>query len=91
MTRRAFFCAAVALVLAGCAAPCGDGSCAAGQICASGGDCQSGAAAIVVTRWPEFRVLPGLLGAMSPRPLLVDTRRMLDKSSYAPYLGVGLG
>ena len=42
MTWRAFFCAAVALVLAGCATPCGDGSCAAGQICASSGDCQSG-------------------------------------------------
>jgi len=48
-------------------------------------------AVIVVTRWPEFRVLPRLLRAMNPRPLLMDTRRMLDKSSYTPYLGVGLG
>ena len=28
---------------------------------------------------------------MTPRPLLVDGRRMLDRASYAPYAGVGLG
>lgn len=49
------------------------------------------AAAVLVTRWEDFRALPELLAQMTPRPLLVDGRRMLDKASYAPYAGVGLG
>ena len=48
-------------------------------------------AAILVTRWEDFRALPDLLTRSSPRPLLVDGRRMLDRTSYAPYAGVGLG
>ena len=48
-------------------------------------------AAILVTRWEDFRALPELLAKRSPRPLLVDGRRMLDRGSYAPYTGVGLG
>lgn len=47
--------------------------------------------AILVTRWDDFRALPDLLADRSPRPLLVDGRRMLDRSAYAPYAGVGLG
>lgn len=46
---------------------------------------------ILVTRWEDFRALPDLLAGRLPRPLLVDGRRMLDRSSYAPYAGVGLG
>jgi UDPglucose 6-dehydrogenase len=52
---------------------------------------QGADAAILVTRWEDFRALPELLAQLSPRPLLVDGRRMLDASSYAPYIGVGLG
>ena len=48
-------------------------------------------AAILVTRWEDFRALPELLSKRSPRPLLVDGRRMLERGSYAPYAGVGLG
>lgn len=47
--------------------------------------------AVLVTRWEDFRPLPTLLARMSPRPLLLDCRRMLDKAAYAPYAGVGLG
>jgi UDPglucose 6-dehydrogenase/GDP-mannose 6-dehydrogenase len=47
--------------------------------------------AILVTRWEDFRGLPDLLAHRSPRPLLMDGRRMLDRGSYAPYAGVGLG
>ena len=47
--------------------------------------------AILVTRWEDFRALPELLARRSPRPLLVDGRRMLDRTLYAPYAGVGLG
>ena len=48
-------------------------------------------AAILVTRWEDFRTLPALLSRMSPPPLLVDGRRMLDKASYDRYAGIGLG
>lgn len=48
-------------------------------------------AAILVTRWEDFRALPELLAKRSSRPLLVDGRRMLDRAAYAPYTGVGLG
>lgn len=48
-------------------------------------------AAILVTRWEDFRGLPEMLARMSPRPLLVDGRRMLERGSYGRYAGVGLG
>jgi UDPglucose 6-dehydrogenase/GDP-mannose 6-dehydrogenase len=47
--------------------------------------------AILVTRWEDFGGLPALLAGRSPRPLLVDGRRMLDRAAYEPYAGVGLG
>jgi UDPglucose 6-dehydrogenase/GDP-mannose 6-dehydrogenase len=46
-------------------------------------------AAILVTRWEEFRALPDILARMSPPPLLVDGRRLLGKDSYERYVGVG--
>jgi UDPglucose 6-dehydrogenase/GDP-mannose 6-dehydrogenase len=48
-------------------------------------------AIIVVTRWREFGELPELLRGMDPQPLVVDARRMLDKSRVARYAGIGLG
>ena len=74
-----------------------DGGCGAGRpagiaICDSlAGALEAADAAILVTRWEDFRTLPALLSQMSPPPLLVDGRRMLDKASYDRYAGIGLG
>lgn len=46
-------------------------------------------AILIMTRWPEFADLGSLLGEGS-RPLVVDGRRMLPKSSIARYEGIGL-
>ena len=45
---------------------------------------------ILVTRWPEFQEVPKLLSAMNPAPVFVDGRRMLDKSQFRHYEGIGL-
>ena len=51
----------------------------------------TGAQAIVlVTRWEEFKRLPSLLAHLNPKPLVIDGRRMLNKSSVDRYDGVGL-
>jgi UDPglucose 6-dehydrogenase/GDP-mannose 6-dehydrogenase len=47
-------------------------------------------AVLLITRWPEFRRLPELLAARQDPPLVVDGRRMLDKSRIARYEGIGL-
>lgn len=48
-------------------------------------------AILLMTRWPEFESLPGLVkGAASP-PLVVDGRRMVEKTAFARYEGIGLG
>jgi UDPglucose 6-dehydrogenase/GDP-mannose 6-dehydrogenase len=47
-------------------------------------------AAILATRWEEFRAVPALLASRAPLPLLVDGRRMLDPRSYPRYVGIGL-
>ncbi len=48
-------------------------------------------AVLLTTRWAEFEALPDLLSACSNPPLVVDGRRMLDKSDFARYAGIGLG
>jgi UDPglucose 6-dehydrogenase/GDP-mannose 6-dehydrogenase len=47
-------------------------------------------AAVIVTRWPEFRRLPELLEGRQDPPVVVDGRRMLDKGKVARYEGIGL-
>ena len=47
-------------------------------------------AIVLVTRWEEFRSLPKLLEDLDPQPVVIDGRRMLDKSSIAKYEGIGL-
>jgi UDPglucose 6-dehydrogenase len=47
-------------------------------------------AVVLVTRWEQYRELPGLLADAKPAPLLVDGRRMLDKEDFARYAGVGI-
>jgi UDPglucose 6-dehydrogenase len=47
-------------------------------------------AVIVVTRWDHYRRLTELVGQLDPPPLVVDGRRMLDKTSVPSYTGIGL-
>jgi UDPglucose 6-dehydrogenase len=46
-------------------------------------------AVVVVTRWDHYRRLPELVGQLDPPPLVVDGRRMLDRSSVPSYTGIG--
>ncbi len=46
-------------------------------------------AAMLITRWDEFRNVPNLLAARRDAPVLIDGRRMLDPRSVARYAGVG--
>lgn len=48
-------------------------------------------AIVLVTRWSEFLKVPELLAGISPKPLLVDGRRLLDPKSVDRYEGIGLG
>ncbi len=47
-------------------------------------------AILILTRWKEFMQLPELLKDMEEPPLVIDGRRMLDKSSIKRYDGIGL-
>jgi len=48
-------------------------------------------AVVLMTRWPEFHRLPGILATMNPDVLLLDGRRMLDKGEHLNYAGIGIG
>ena len=48
------------------------------------------AAVVLLTRWKEFNRLPDLLKKLDPQPLLIDGRRMLDRTSVRRYDGIGL-
>lgn len=45
---------------------------------------------ILVTRWDEFKTLPQLLSGKVSQPLVIDGRRMLEKSAVVRYEGIGL-
>jgi UDPglucose 6-dehydrogenase len=45
---------------------------------------------LLLTAWPEFQQLPDLLAGRSDVPLVVDGRRMLERSRIARYEGIGL-
>lgn len=47
-------------------------------------------AILLITRWSEFDELPAKLSMLNNPPLLVDGRRMLDKTSVPRYEGIGL-
>jgi UDPglucose 6-dehydrogenase/GDP-mannose 6-dehydrogenase len=54
-------------------------------------DAVAGADAIVVlTSWSEFAVLPQLIAAREPQPLVVDARRIFDKRQIRRYEGIGV-
>jgi UDPglucose 6-dehydrogenase/GDP-mannose 6-dehydrogenase len=44
---------------------------------------------ILVTRWPEFAALPELVANADPAPLVVDGRRVLDRTRLPRYEGIG--
>ena len=48
-------------------------------------------AVLLMTAWPEFERLPALLKASVNPPVVVDGRRMLDKTLLPRYEGIGLG
>jgi UDPglucose 6-dehydrogenase/GDP-mannose 6-dehydrogenase len=47
-------------------------------------------AALLVTRWAEFKRLPELLAKQTRPPLLIDGRRMIEPRSVPNYDGIGL-
>jgi UDPglucose 6-dehydrogenase len=47
-------------------------------------------ALVLVTSWKEFEGLPELMGRLGRHPVLVDSRRQLDKHKVKNYLGTGL-
>ena len=47
-------------------------------------------AIIIVTRWDEFNQLPSVLKSLRKDPLVLDGRRMLDKTTIANYDGIGI-
>ncbi|WP_416670754.1 UDP-glucose dehydrogenase family protein [Egbenema bharatensis] len=47
-------------------------------------------AILIMTRWQQFQAIPELLKDMENPPLVVDGRRMLDKTSVDKYEGIGL-
>ena len=50
----------------------------------------SAAVVVIMTRWAEFKEVPALIAGRDPQPLVVDGRRMLEKTSVARYEGIGL-
>jgi len=51
---------------------------------------QEADAVVLATRWQEFERVPEMLKHVDPQPLFVDGRRMLDKTRFARYEGIGL-
>jgi UDPglucose 6-dehydrogenase/GDP-mannose 6-dehydrogenase len=47
-------------------------------------------AVVVVTRWKQFEALADLVAGAEPAPLVFDARRMLERSAFARYDGIGL-
>ncbi len=48
-------------------------------------------AIVLVTRWEEFNRVPDLVSGMKRQPLVVDGRRVLDRTRFERYEGIGLG
>lgn len=51
---------------------------------------EGGDAVVLLTRWQAFDNLPRLIQSMQPQPLVVDGRRMLDKTAFDRYEGIGM-
>lgn len=48
-------------------------------------------AVLLLTRWPQFDLLPEMLAKHSRQPVLIDGRRVVNKNSVERYEGIGLG
>jgi UDPglucose 6-dehydrogenase len=48
-------------------------------------------AILIMTRWPEFAALPGLVAGRAEPPVVIDGRRMFGKTAFPRYEGIGLG
>lgn len=44
---------------------------------------------LLITRWDLFNELPRLMAKRNPQPLVIDGRRMLDKTQFERYEGIG--
>jgi UDPglucose 6-dehydrogenase/GDP-mannose 6-dehydrogenase len=54
-------------------------------------DSVAGAEAVVlVTAWDAFRNLPELINSMDTPPVVIDGRRMIEKTAVPHYFGIGL-
>jgi len=51
---------------------------------------QSCDAVVLLTRWEVFQDLPRLIQSITPQPLVIDGRRMLDKTAFERYVGIGM-
>ncbi|GLQ57947.1 UDP-glucose dehydrogenase family protein [Devosia nitrariae] len=47
-------------------------------------------AILIMTAWAELRALPAMLADMDTPPVLIDGRRLIDKSAVRDYLAIGL-
>lgn len=47
-------------------------------------------AIVVLTRWEQYKDIPVLLSQLNQSPVVIDGRRMLDKSILRRYEGIGL-
>jgi UDPglucose 6-dehydrogenase/GDP-mannose 6-dehydrogenase len=45
---------------------------------------------LIMTRWQHFQQIPELIAGLANPPLVIDGRRMLDKTSVKHYEGIGL-
>jgi UDPglucose 6-dehydrogenase/GDP-mannose 6-dehydrogenase len=45
---------------------------------------------LLMTSWPELKILPSLLAKMKNPPLLIDGRRMISKNDVKNYAGIGM-
>ena len=61
------------------------------KYCATTEDTVKGCdAVLIITKWKEFLALPQILAAAKKQPVVIDGRRMLDKTSVKTYEGIGL-
>ena len=46
-------------------------------------------ALVIVTRWADYRAIPGIVAELDPQPVVIDGRRMLEPTSVTRYTGIG--
>jgi UDPglucose 6-dehydrogenase/GDP-mannose 6-dehydrogenase len=45
---------------------------------------------VILTRWQEFNELPAMIKGLEEQPVVIDGRRMLEKTSVEKYDGIGM-